>query len=433
MGIDHESDGCEKSKYICWTNALDRCKIALRSLSRSDEISEVETRPLPPATPGRDEALGERDQLKAQRCRESHVMSEESSKISSASESLAFSCVGRSPDEQRSRRMSYRALRKFVRASGSFGLLLLILQAGSASSQRQNNQGPLRGQKFARTTGGVLAYELVPSFSGEFKGAPLHTNRWGMRDKDYELKPPPNTYRIALLGSSLTMGGGVRDEQTHEALLENRLNREGPGAPRRHYEILNFAVAGYGILQNAAVADTKVFPFEPQAVVLTFHGVEQDRMVAHVARLVRDGAQIEYEYVRQKLQEAGVQPGMKPPEVARRLGRIAPDLVRWSFKHVADVCREHHVPVVGILFAEPREGRREERIKALAAAAAEAGIPVIDLAGAYDGYPLDSVRLPVGDPHLNALGHQLVADRLFQLLRENDKRTLKLGFSPPRS
>ena len=36
------------------------------------------------------------------------------------------------------------------------------------------------------------------------------------------------------------------------------------------------------------------------------------------------------------------------------------------------------------------------------------------------------------DIHLNELGHRVVADRLAALLRDNDGRTLKLGFPAPR-
>jgi hypothetical protein len=315
---------------------------------------------------------------------------------------------------------------------GGMAVLLLAFQPLSAECQRAPEVGSLRGQKFARLTRGVLAYELVPSFTGSFKGASFRTNRWGMRDKEYELKPPPRTYRIALLGSSFTMAAGVPDEETHEWVLEDRLNRDGPGAPRRHYEILNFAVAGYGILQQVAVVDRKVFPFAPNAVLLTLHVLEQDRIMTHISRLLHEGAQIEYPELRQMLQEAGLRPGMQQPEERRLLARVAPDIMRWSLEHIARVCREHGVTVVGILFAEPREPRKEERRPELAAAALRAGIPLIDLKGVYDGHNFDSVHLPVGDPHLNALGHRLVADRIYQVLRENDARMLKLGFSAPR-
>lgn len=314
----------------------------------------------------------------------------------------------------------------------ALGFFLLLVQPISAASQTEPQVGPYRNQGFVRPTSGVLAYELVPSFNGTYKSASFRTNRWGMRDKDYALKRPPSTYRIALLGASFTMGAGVPEDLTHESLLENRLNRDGPGAPRRHYEILNFAVGGYGILQNVVVADRKVFPFAPNAVLLVIHGIEPLRMIGHLSQLVQERAGIEYPYVRQKLQEAGVRSGMLPPELERRLVRVAPDLIRWSLQRVAEICREHGVPLVVVLFSEPREQTREARFPKLAAAVAEAGIPLVSLAGAYEGYDLDSMKLQAADFHLNALGHRVVADRLYELLRANDARTLKLGFLPPR-
>jgi len=283
-----------------------------------------------------------------------------------------------------------------------------------------------RAKDIVRMTSDMLSHELVPSLNTTYKNAPFQTNRWGMRDKDYELKPPPGTYRIALLGSSFSMGAGVPVEKTHEWVLEERLNREGPGAPRRHYEILNFSVAGYGVMQDVVTADKKVFRFTPNAVLVVIHSVERTRMIAYLISLLREGIPIEYPYVRQKLQEAGVRPNMEEPELRRRLGPVSLDLVRWSYQHLAELCREHGVHVAAIAFPQPRR-RNDAQLAMLAGVASDAGIRVMSLEGAYDGRPVSAVALK-GDAHLNELGHQLVADRLFQLLRENDARTLKLGF-----
>jgi hypothetical protein len=313
-------------------------------------------------------------------------------------------------------------------ASFMLGLLLLLAHPTSAAAQTEADVGPLRGQPFIRMTGDVLGYELVPSFSGTYKRATFVTNRWAMRDKEYELKPPPRTYRIALLGTSFTMGGGVPDEQTHEWLLEDRLNREGPGVPRRRYEILNFAVGGYGVLQNVAVAERKVFPFAPNAALLVLQSNEAHRMVIFLAGLVRAGVPIKYPYVREKLQQAGVRPDMEEPELRRRIKPFANDLVRWSVQRIFDICREHRVAVAAIPFLEPMP-RRGEDLVTITRLASETRIPLLSLDGVYEGHPLGTVRIR-GDIHLNALGHQLVADRLFEALRANDAQTLKLGFSP---
>lgn len=290
--------------------------------------------------------------------------------------------------------------------------------------------GNIIEQKFVRLTGDVLRYELLPSVNATFKAAPFRTNRWGMRDKDYALKRPMDTYRIALLGSSFSMGGGVPVEQTFEWLLENRLNREGPGAPRRHYEILNFSVGGYGILQNVVVAEKKVFPFAPSAVFVVIHSIEGNRITNHVISLLRQKIPIEYPYLLQKFQEAGVRPGMRDPELRRRLGPVSSDLVTWSYRRIAQLCREQGVPLVGIAFSEPGDARADQLLK-IAALAADAGIPVLTLGPVYSGHSLDSVTLRSTDLHLSALGHRLVADRLYQLIRDN-ARTLKLGFVPVR-
>lgn len=290
-----------------------------------------------------------------------------------------------------------------------------------------------RGRVFpdwVRMTGDILRYDFYPSVNSTYKGASFRTNRWGMRDKDYALKPPRGVYRIALLGESMSLGAGVPQEQTFETVLEDRLNREEPTASRRRFEILNFSVLAYGILQNVAVTERKIFPFEPNSVLLMIHSNEEIRMEVHLVSLLKAGIPIEYPYVRQKLQEAGIKPGMEEPELRRRLPLVSPDLVRWSYQRVARLCQEHGVPVVGIAFPQPREPTDNELAR-ISRWAAAAGIPVLSLEGVYAGHRFSSVRLR-GDPHLNQFGHQLVANRLYQLLRQNDARALHLGFPAPK-
>ena len=76
-------------------------------------------------------------------------------------------------------------------------------------------------------TADLRSVELVPGFEGRFKGAPFRTNRWGMRDREYTREKPPGTFRIAVLGSSVTMGSGVGDGETFESLAERALNERG--------------------------------------------------------------------------------------------------------------------------------------------------------------------------------------------------------------
>jgi hypothetical protein len=325
------------------------------------------------------------------------------------------------------------SIRQCLRVS----LLVLAVGTGLATGSHAGAQAPAErraveggavlGQRFVRKTGDMLDFELVPSFAGRFKGAPFRTNRFGMRDKEYVLKPPANTYRIALIGSSFAMGGGVSGEQTFENLLEDRLSREGPGVPRRHYEVLNLAVGGYNNLQYVVVMGRKVFQFAPRAVLLVMHGIEGIRMTGYVISLVHNSVPISEPYLRQKLEAAGIRAGMEEPEIRRRLAPISNELLKWSYQRMAQLCREHGVYLVGVAFPLARETNGgTERLAAISALASEAGIPVVSLAGVYGTHPVDSVSLSPRDGHLNVFGHQLIADRLYQVLRQNDARTLRL-------
>jgi len=289
----------------------------------------------------------------------------------------------------------------------------------------------LRGHN--RPTHDALLWEPIPNLNIISNGIRFQTNRWGMHDKDYSLARPTGTYRIALLGSSITVGGGVPADKTMESLLEAQLNREGPGTPSRKYEILNFSAAAYGVLQNVLVAERKVFAFNPNAIVVGIFSVEVGRMRTYLSKLVKSGYRFPDPYVENKLREAGVDSTMQDPELLRRLAPVSSDLVRWSYQRLIEIGRQRHVPVVGIIFPEP-DPRYGRDINASAALAAAAGLPLVDLRGVYAGLNPDSLRLPGTDPHWNEAGNRLVFERTYQLLREHDAELLKLGFSsrPPR-
>jgi hypothetical protein len=286
--------------------------------------------------------------------------------------------------------------------------------------------------EFVHHTGDLLRYELKPSYKGvTYRGAPFWTNKWGMRDKEYSLVPPPNTYRIALLGASYEMASGVRVEDGFEWILEDRLNREGPGAPARRYEIMNFSVGGYDPMQNAIIAE-RIFKFSPNAVILAIHTLDSSRILDHLVVDVKNSVPIPYPYVRDKIRETGAEPA-EWREIRHRLLPIGGDLVRWSFSHIVELCRQHNVPAVALVMPRTSPRPREaEETAAIIADARSAGFSVIDLDGVYGSHPIDSIILSRLDEHPNVLGHRLLADRLFDLLRETDGQALSLGFKSKR-
>lgn len=119
---------------------------------------------------------------------------------------------------------------------------------------RQYAQKPRNwnAQVFLSPRGGV-----VPNFEGEYKGAPLRTNRWGMVDREHPLHSP--RIRVAFVGASHLMGSGVAMEDRFTSLLAKQ---------RPTVDVLNFGVGGLTLAQQPEVIRRKVAPFGPDQVVV---------------------------------------------------------------------------------------------------------------------------------------------------------------------
>jgi len=274
---------------------------------------------------------------------------------------------------------------------------------------------PVRETSAGRSTGDFLEYELRPSASIEFHGAPLHVDRWGMRDRDYALHKPAHTYRIAVVGSSYVMGNGVADAETFENVLEERLNRErAAGEPA--YEVLNFGVGGYSPLQNLMVVERKVFRFEPDAVFYVVHGDGFHFGLAHLARLAAAGIEAPDPELRELLAGAGFAAGVSEPVLAKGLRGRWPQLTRWLLRRMAHRCAENGaVPV--LVYVPKLQASRRRRAPRITRVARREGFEIVDLSGVYEGRDPAKLRVAEWDKHPNAAGHRLIADGLFAKLR----------------
>jgi hypothetical protein len=270
-------------------------------------------------------------------------------------------------------------------------------------------------------TGGFPSHDLLPSRRVIYKGEVMTTNRWGMRDRDYEKAKPQGTYRFALLGSSHAMGGGVRDEETFENVTEDRLNREVSPRTGVRYEILNFSVGGWGPVASLTELQDRVFDFEPDAVIFT--GVNELTWV--VKEMTEDAmglVDIPYQELHEIARPAGVTEGMAQNVISEKLRPYAEELLTWVYNEVSRECRARDVVAVAafIPHATIDAPRHVEEAAAQVEIAREAGFLVIDMVDVYDSLPeLEAVWLAEWDRHPNAKGNSMLADSLYAgLVRE---------------
>jgi hypothetical protein len=213
------------------------------------------------------------------------------------------------------------------------------------------------------------------------------------------------------------MGWGVADDETFEALLEDRLNRSPLGTRFKSFELLNFGVPGHQPPQQLASFERAV-KLQVNTVLYVATGRELRRSANYLAEVVRKGIPIPYPALQAIVARAGVTRQMDETEALRRLEPLGGDILRVVYQTIAERCRELGIEAVWIFLPQVRAGTWQEETPAALQMAQEAGFMVLNLDDVYRGHDVETLRLAEWDDHPNALGHRLVAERLYAEMAE---------------
>ena len=146
----------------------------------------------------------------------------------------------------------------------SLGLSLLLAEAllrwVGHDHPQWNKLDPLVGW---RPRGGVTGW-----YSGEVDNY-IAINQEGYRDVDHPLAKPPGTYRILLLGDSMSEGVEVALQDVYWKRLESILP-ECPAFSGRRIEVISLAVNGYGTAQEYLTLRERGLKYRPDLVLLAF-------------------------------------------------------------------------------------------------------------------------------------------------------------------
>lgn len=270
--------------------------------------------------------------------------------------------------------------------------------------------------EITRPSDDFLERELIPSWSGEILGQRFTINSLGMRDREgIAREKPAGVCRLAFIGSSVVMGLGVSDEKPFPRQLEALLNAERSGK-RRNIEVLNFGTGKSNGIHRLTLLQRKVLAFEPDAIYYVAHQDEFEGAVYHLAMLVERRNKLPA-YLQEIAQEAGVSPGTPLEQGEIRLQRFAPQIVRGVYADIVQQCRQRGTLPVWVYLPMPA-GLRD---------AAFDSLELIELAKQADFVVLNLDRWNVGRAqqalqadryHPNAAGHQLIAEKLEEALRQ---------------
>jgi hypothetical protein len=284
--------------------------------------------------------------------------------------------------------------------------------------------------------GEFLQFELKPLVQRVLFGKTFSTNAFGMHDDPLSKEKPAGTLRIAVLGSSMDMGWGVKHEDTYINQLEAWLNlhavRQRRKEPRR-FEVLNFAVAAYSPMQRLETLRTKVMAFQPDLVIYSATTLDTRLMEIHLCDMLKKRIDLKYDFLRQAMTLAAVNDDdlridaggemINKSRLKQKLRPLYWGIYDRTLGAIAGECRVAGIPVVMVII--PRVGKadspsaRAEPVARLKAIAAHQGLTVFDLSDAFDAFDPAQLEIAAWDDHPNALGHH----RLFLSLARAMKNT----------
>ncbi len=293
--------------------------------------------------------------------------------------------------------------------------------AGGYYEGLQQNAGPggLPGERDdVRFRDDFRRYEFRPNVRRSYAAGMRITNSLGMPNPEYLYAKPAGTRRIAWFGDSISVGPYGQDFLT---LLEHRLNQDDLSPSVRHFEILNFAVYGYSVLQMMDTALNTAPQFHPDVYVVALSGLELDRKAGwrtHVGRLIVSHTDLKYDYLKHVVTEAGVAPTDHLPSVRIKLTPYFAPVVAWALQQIQHQAESQGASMMIVMVPAPIDPSfTESDFNRLHKIIDPLGIPTIDLRDTFRGVDLDAVHVDkVKDIHPNVRGHEMIYENLYPRL-----------------
>ena len=284
-----------------------------------------------------------------------------------------------------------------------------------------------------RPTYDSRVYELIPNTK--------FTNSDGFRDRERYRKKKSDTFRVAVLGDSVSMQRGI----SFDDLWINKLQQiANSWAMEDSIEFLNFAITGYSTSQQFSLLRKQVMAFSPDAILWQFHYNDSaDPTTANA-----DGGLLQYHqkpfsygwmYVSRRIDAALRKRFLKKQGLESAEPELVDQLYRWDtmgdlLQEIYSFGRERSLPIYFFIYPSwPRSGswnslsEESKRIhEKLVSRFRNLEFKVLDLMPAFQEFSPEALRFSIDDPwHPNVLGHEVIATEVGSWL-ENDENFTRL-------
>lgn len=306
-----------------------------------------------------------------------------------------------------------------------------------------------------------VKYELTPDSRGYIWGTDVTINSQGYRGK---IGNPGKFkgFRAIAIGDSITFGNRLPVESTYSYQLDESLNKSSSA-----YEILNFGISGYDILQDVSLVEHKAVQYHPDLIILGYcHNdlgivslnlkyIEraqkfQSSLIFHsrIARFIlrsvekiRSGSWLLHKNkpkIFKKDYKGKISPIAEDERLLRQLMQTCPAVypvswykdesrvgrLRYSFERLAALAKKENFSVVIVIFPWLIDNSREypfrEPHKIVTYEAQRVGFDVLEIVDDFMSIGIEKIKIKKYDVvHPNAIGHKIAAQKIAAYIKKN--------------
>jgi hypothetical protein len=267
-------------------------------------------------------------------------------------------------------------------------------------------------------------------------------NSQGYRDHEFTEAKPPNTFRILVLGDSLTWGSGVKKiNDLYTEILEDKLNQK---PYKCHFEVLNLAKRGRNVKYYLNTLVSPGFSYNPDLVMIGFY---INDIEAHKKDRPKDvkilPSKAHHYFAKSSFAYWYAYWGLnclinKEKWIGYHLSYTNPNSFHWKrfsalWEDLLLKCKTRKIKTVILIFPYMRflsDAHPFTTVyRSVTALSEKNGTVVLNLFPLFKGQNPRDMWVGITDPHPNETAHRIYADAIYKFFEKRED----LINEPPRS
>lgn len=267
-----------------------------------------------------------------------------------------------------------------------------------------------------------------PNSKAKLMGVDIEINSKRLRDYEHPYEKPKDTYRILVLGDSLTLGWGVPFEATYPKRLEKMLpNQEG--LPGGKFEVINTGIGNWNTSQEVEFLISEGLKYHPDMVILGYFLNDAEPIIeSRVDQKSWLNKSFLFVFLCSRISKIRMKFDKRThfrnyyADLYKNEGW---ERVQKAFKQLADISKQHNAQVVVMQwpdlhildpskypfrFVHERVGNEAEKN----------GFAYLDLLPYFEGQVPEELVVAQDDSHPNAKANQIAAEALFRFINQRD-------------